>query len=219
MEGERKDNIYGKMLKITAELNAVAKNLRVGEGKNSYKATGEADILAAVKPLEEKYGVYSYPVDRQIVQADVLTVTSTYNGNAKETNKMFMRVETVYRFVNTDNPNEYIDIKSYGDGVDTQDKAPGKAMTYADKYALMKAYKIITGEDPDQYKSPDSGGSLGSDGLATSQEKAAFMAACNTAGVDYREVLVQVGVDGKMTKRQHGQALQILKSMQEQPNG
>ncbi len=28
-------------------------------------------------------------------------------------------------------------------------------MTYADKYALMKAYKIITGDDPDQNKSPD----------------------------------------------------------------
>ena len=28
-------------------------------------------------------------------------------------------------------------------------------MTYADKYALMKAYKIITGDDPDQEHSPD----------------------------------------------------------------
>ena len=28
-------------------------------------------------------------------------------------------------------------------------------MTYADKYALMKAYKIMTGDDPDQDKSPD----------------------------------------------------------------
>ncbi|MBR3243048.1 MAG: ERF family protein, partial [Parasporobacterium sp.] len=39
---------------------------------------------------------------------------------------------------------------TYGDGVDSQDKAPGKAMTYGDKYALLKAYKIITGDDPDQ---------------------------------------------------------------------
>lgn len=28
-------------------------------------------------------------------------------------------------------------------------------MTYGDKYALMKAYKIITGDDPDQTGSPD----------------------------------------------------------------
>ena len=53
----------------------------------------------------------------------------------------------------TDNPEEYIEITSYGDGIDSQDKSVGKAMTYADKYALMKGYKIITGEDPDQEES------------------------------------------------------------------
>lgn len=39
------------------------------------------------------------------------------------------------------------------------DKAPGKAMTYADKYALMKTYKISTGiaNDPDSIPSPDEG--------------------------------------------------------------
>ena len=61
-----------------------------------------------------------------------------------------MRIEVEYRFVNVDNPSEFIDITTYGDGVDSQDKAPGKAMTYADKYALLKAYKIETGDDPDK---------------------------------------------------------------------
>lgn len=42
-----------------------------------------------------------------------------------------------------------------GDGIDTQDKAPGKAMTYSDKYALLKAYKIISGDDPDQNPSEE----------------------------------------------------------------
>ncbi|MDQ9734072.1 ERF family protein, partial [Acinetobacter baumannii] len=64
-------------------------------------------------------------------------------------------IETIYKFVNVENPEESIEIISYGDGIDTQDKAVGKAMTYADKYALMKAYKIISGDDPDQDKSPD----------------------------------------------------------------
>ena len=66
-----------------------------------------------------------------------------------------MRVETTYRFVNIEDPNEFVDIKTYGDGIDSVDKAPGKAMTYGDKYALLKAYKIITGDDPDQKASED----------------------------------------------------------------
>lgn len=143
-------NIYQRMSAATSEISRVAKNLNVGFGKSSYKATGEADVLAAVKPIEEKYGIYSYPVSREIVESGVLESVSEYNGE-KTTKKLFqMRVSTVYRFVNIDKPEEFIDITTYGDGVDSQDKAPGKAMTYADKYALLKAYKIMTGDDPDQ---------------------------------------------------------------------
>lgn len=151
----KKMNIYEKMSCITNEITRVAKNLSVGVGKSSYKAVGEADVLAAIKPIEEKYGVYSYPCSRNIVEANVLTSTSTYNGEVTEKNSMFLRVETTYRFVNINNPSEYIDVVTYGDGVDSQDKAPGKAMTYADKYALLKAYKIETGDDPDQHKSEE----------------------------------------------------------------
>ena len=141
------DNIFYRMSKITEEISVVAKNLSVGYGKNSYKAVGEADVLAAVKPIEAKHGVYSYPVSREIIDSGVLT-TSGYDG--KEKNQMYMRIKTVYRFLCIDNPDSFIDIESFADGVDSQDKAPGKAMTYADKYALLKAYKIITGDDPDQ---------------------------------------------------------------------
>lgn len=148
-------NIYEKMSAITAEISAVAKNLNVGEGRSAYKAVGEADVLAAIKPIEAKHKVYSYPAKRNVIWTDVMTSVSTYKDTTKEVNKLCMRIETIYRFVNCENPEEYIDITTYGDGVDSQDKAPGKAMTYADKYALLKAYKIITGDDPDQFKSEE----------------------------------------------------------------
>lgn len=142
-------NLFEKMSAITMEISAVAKNLNVDMGRNSYKAVGEADILAAVKPIEAKHGVYSYPVSRRVIESAVITtVKKDY-----ETKQQFLRMEVTYRFVNMEKPVEYIEMTTYGDGVDPQDKAPGKAMTYADKYALMKAYKIITGDDPDQYGS------------------------------------------------------------------
>lgn len=143
------DNIFQRMQKITAEVSTVAKNLEVGFGSSKYKAVSEADILRAVKPIEEKYGVFSYPYDREIVESG----TMEREGRNGKTIQLYLRVKTVYRFVSVDDPTSYLDIVSYGDGVDTQDKAPGKAMTYSDKYALMKAYKIQTGDDPDQYAS------------------------------------------------------------------
>lgn len=139
-------NIFQKMSAITQEISTVAKNLQVGEGKNQYKAVGEADVLAAVKPVEAKHGVYSYPYSREIVESGEMVATTKYG----ERKSLYLRLKTVYRFVNMENPDEYIDITTYGDGVDTQDKATGKAMTYSDKYALLKAYKIQTGDDPDQ---------------------------------------------------------------------
>jgi len=149
-------NIFQKMEAITNELGFVAKNLNVAVSKNnSYKATGEVDVLEAVKPLENKYGVYSYAIDREIIESDTLTQNTQYG----EKTSLFLRMKVTYRFVNTDNPQDYIETISFAEGIDSGDKASGKAMTYADKYALMKSYKISTGEDPDQkaseeYKKP-----------------------------------------------------------------
>jgi len=138
----KKPNLYERLNAIANEVGYVNKNLVVQLGAHSYNAVGEADVLAAVKPLEKKYGVYSYPLEREIIAAEK---TTDSNGRAS----YFERIKVTYRFLNVDNPEEHIDIVSFGDGIDPSDKSVGKAMTYADKYALLKAYKIMTGEDPD----------------------------------------------------------------------
>lgn len=153
----KKMNLFQKLLAITNELPTVAKNLDVGVGQSTYKAVGEADVLRAVRPLEYKYGVYSYPYSRNIIESGKIE-NEVYDKIKKEKvmkNQLFERIEVVYRFVNVDKPDEFIDITTYGDGIDPADKSVGKGMTYADKYALLKAYKIVTGEDPDQEESGD----------------------------------------------------------------
>lgn len=159
IEELKKLNIYEKLMMITNELSSVAKNLEVGVGQNKYKAVGEADVLKAIKPLEFKYRIYSYPYSRKIIDSGIVELT-TYKGEIKK--NIFERIEVVYRFINVDNTSEYIDITTYGDGFDSQDKSVGKAMTYADKYALLKAYKIITGDDPDQHASEEINGKVDS---------------------------------------------------------
>lgn len=198
------DNIYKKMSAITAELTAVAKNLNVGIGKAAYKAVGEADVLAAVKPLEEKHGVYSYPYSRKIVEADLVTTTSEYQGKVTEKTNRYLRIETVYRFVNIDNPEEYIDITTYGDGIDPQDKAVGKAMTYSDKYALLKAYKIITGEDPDQFKSEEGK----TEKKLTNREKVIILA--KEKGIDVKELAKDYNLSSKTTEERYAEVLADL---------
>lgn len=149
-------NIFQRMSAITAELQTVAKNLTVETARGKgYKAVSERDIIDAVKPLEEKYGVYSYPCNRQVLESQTLESESTYNGNTTKKTTFFTRIMTTYRFVNVDDPDDYVETVTFAEGIDTQDKGSGKAMTYGDKYALMKAYKISTGDDPDQTASTE----------------------------------------------------------------
>ena len=204
-------NIFEKMSAITSELTAVAKNLSVGEGRSSYKAVGEADVLAAVRPLEVKHKVYSYPVDREIVTEQIMESEREYKGQVTKTQKQFMRVKTTYRFVNMEKPDEYIDMVAYGDGVDPQDKAPGKAMTYSDKYALLKAYKIITGEDPDQFKSEE-GKFSDKNQAAGTRQRGILYSLCGEDMDKYTAICKQVGCTDpkKMTYEQYGAALLLM---------
>lgn len=145
-------NIFQKLAAITADMQTVAKNLSIdtGNGK-SYKAVSERDVLDAVKPLEAKHGVYSYPVNRETLESERLETETKYGLKTS----FYTRIKTTYRFVNMDDPKDFIETVVFSVGLDSGDKGDGKAMTYGDKYALLKAYKISTGEDPDQQASVD----------------------------------------------------------------
>lgn len=158
-------NLFEKLSAISNNLEMVNKSflVEVSKGKG-YKAVSEADILSAVRPLEYQYKIFSYPISRRVVSQEIIKIS---DGEGKQKITYFERLETTYRFVDIEDPTQFIDIISYGDGIDNGDKSIGKAMTYADKYALMKCYKIITGEDPDkeaskttfcvpEYKTPSS---------------------------------------------------------------
>jgi len=168
MSEHKELNIIQKMNAITSVMPYIEKTMRVGTGTNSYKAVKEGDVLKAVKPLEKLYGVYSAPISSKIVAQDILKVVE-YD---KEKLKYYMRIEMTTRFHNEDNPTDFLDIISFGDGNDSLDKAPGKATTYAFKNALCKAYKIESGDDPDQNPSDPSPEELKAKADAEKKKKA-----------------------------------------------
>lgn len=196
-------NIFQKMSAVTNELQTVAKNLIVNTGKNnSYKAVSERDIIDAVKPLEIKYGIYSYPWDRQIIESQTLDSESEYQGKVTKKTTFFSRIKTTYRFVNIEKPDEYIDMVTFAEGIDAQDKGSGKAMTYADKYALMKAYKISTGDDPDQNASVETHYNNVRAGKAEQPKPAQsprkmLIARLNELGIDVNTYAREKGLNGQ----------------------
>jgi len=218
MEEIKKMNIYEKLQSITNELGTISKNLNVKiNNSQSYKAVSEKDVLDAIKPLEKKYRVYSYPSDRDVIDREFLEKQTEYKGKVTKTNTLFMRIETIYNFVNLDNPSESIQVKTYGDGLDTGDKAPGKAMTYADKYALMKAYKISTGDDPDKEASPEQGYSKSKQNKTTNSKtnyKVLLLSKLDEMEIDRNQYAKEHGLNSKTTQEEAKRLLDELKIQQ-----
>lgn len=204
-------NIYEKLLAITNELQTVKKNLNVSTGSGTYKAVSERDVLDAVKPLEVKYKVYSFPAERTIEESQLIEKTNKYGT----TTQLMSRIKTVYKFVNIEKPEECITTVTFAEGIDSQDKGSGKAMTYADKYALMKAYKISTGEDPDQEASKD-GFMKPKINLTNRQKLVEFVKKNN---LDFEEIANKYSLNKNSTEAEYGKVLAELEILNEDKGG
>lgn len=147
---EEKMNLYKKIQAVSNEIKNIEKNMTVGKGNYAYKAVQDIDVTLEVKQAETKYGLVSIPVRQELVKSEIVRVVKDGGG---ETIQYMDIVKMTLRIINLDNTSEFIDIESFGRGLDPGDKGFGKASTYARKYALLNAYKIATGEDPDENKS------------------------------------------------------------------
>ena len=154
-------NIYEKIQAVSLDVKNISKNMTVGGGAYSYKAVSDLDVTLAVKEAEAKHGIVSIPIKQELIKSEVYRSTKkeSYNGRdtEKETFTYVDDIKMTVRIINLENPDEFIDIETYGKGIDTGDKGFGKASTYARKYALLNAYKIATGDDPDKDASPEDG--------------------------------------------------------------
>lgn len=141
--------LYEKMFKVMEESEAIEKNMSVGFGSNSYKAISEASVLNAVKPLLRKHKLILFPI--KIEAKDMVDTFVTAKG---ESVRLMTQVKATYKIVDAESGESEI-LETIGNGVDTQDKASGKAMTYAYKALLQKTFCLFSGEDTDNEHSDD----------------------------------------------------------------
>lgn len=123
-------NIHQKILAIMAEVDYIQK----GDKKvnNQYKFVGHDQVSAVFHKKFVEHGIISIPTVIEISQ----------DGNRTQ---IMLNV----KFINVDNPQDVLSVDFPGYGVDGGDKGPGKAISYAYKYALLKTFCLETGDDPD----------------------------------------------------------------------
>ena len=144
-------NLYQRMIAVMDDVKRLQKDKQVGSGSYAYKAVSEEKVATTMRNAFIQHGLVIFPVSQVHRLTDY-----TRPGRGGELSIISLSsVDVVYKLVNVDNPAEYELIASSGTGVDNQDKGVGKAMTYSMKYALMRAFLIPTGEDPDDVHNED----------------------------------------------------------------
>lgn len=135
-------NITKAIIATMEDIEGVEKGLTVGEGKNAYKGVSDYDVKKLVRKAMMKNGLIIYPIENK-TELNIRVYDEVWNGVAKQKQSVFVSVDTKYKVQHTSG--ESIEISGSGHGVDSQDKAIGKATTYALKYALLYLFLIPTG--------------------------------------------------------------------------
>ncbi len=142
MSENGKPNIYQRLNAIMQEIGYVQK-----DKKNSFmnfKYVSHDAVTSALRPFLVTHGVV---VICDIVQHDVKEIAT---GKSDKPDRAYMTSVTAQvSFCNIDNPEDRIVVHSIGQGIDKNDLGPGKAVSYAYKYALLKTLALETGDDPE----------------------------------------------------------------------
>ena len=135
--------VYEKLLKIQKRLKAVTKDAKA----YNYDYVSGDKLLDIVRPMMDEYGLLLMPI--------VLNTTSepiTYKKWDKvaksviETTEVLHTIKMQMRWVDTEQT-EVIDIPFAAVGMNQFDKGYGSALTYAERYYLLKTFHISTSRD------------------------------------------------------------------------
>ena len=135
-------------MKIYKAINAVQTELstigitkdRTNSQGSGYKFRGIDDVYNAISPLLAKHGLCILP--RVLTRECVERISKS--GGAL----FYVTVEVEFDFVSAEDGSKHT-VKTFGEAMDSGDKATNKAMSAAYKYAAFQAFSIPTESDND----------------------------------------------------------------------
>ena len=131
-------NIYQRLNEVRKQVSYLQKKKEVrGQG---YNAVTHDEVTAYLRQPFIDSGIITVPFQ---TKSTFENVGETKNG------AVIIRYQAWYEisFINMDEPEQAVTVSVESHAMDHGDKAPGKAMSYAVKYAMLKILNIETGED------------------------------------------------------------------------
>lgn len=132
-------NIYQRLNEVRKDVAYIRKEKEV-TGAGAYKVVTHDQVTGEIRESLIKHGVLIVP--RLIKSACANSGSLTAKGIP------IIRYEAFYEidFINCD-AGDKVTVSIEAHALDQGDKAPGKAISYATKYAVLKLFSIETGED------------------------------------------------------------------------
>lgn len=129
-------NLYQKIADVKANIEGFTKDTK---GYN-YSYVSGSQVLHRIrnKMIEHNLLLVPYTENEEIEETK----------NAKGKTEHIVKLKLTYKWINADNPQEVLEVPFFAVGQqDDVSKAHGTALTYAERYFLMKFFNIPTDED------------------------------------------------------------------------
>ena len=140
------------ILKVMEAVNYLQKDKVVGSGSASYKSVTGAKVRAAIRSAMIKEGLTITTQNIEFTEEVSNWEESNQYGTKR---KQQVRITAKVDYLLEHTSGQSRTLQGLGTGVDSQDKAPGKALSYALKYTLLNLFVVPTGLDPDEIHSEE----------------------------------------------------------------
>lgn len=129
------------MHQVQAATRSLAANTEGQTGAARYNYVSGAKLLGVIRPLMDKLGLI---LTQEVV--DIKNEPITYMTRNGEKTEMFTTAHIRFTWVDTDDGSQVVN-DFFANGMNAWDKGLGSALTYAERYYLMKTFHIATDED------------------------------------------------------------------------
>ena len=142
-------NVYQKIIEVKKVVKNFLKDAETS-GKGSYTYTSGSQILSAIKEKMEEIGLLFLPVKTVHRGWTTFNYKNSYGDDKTD---FIVEGELFYEWINADEPTDRqrVSFEYYGQQNDIS-KAFGSALTYSERYLLLKSLGAPTDEDdPDKH--------------------------------------------------------------------
>jgi len=139
--------VYGKIAAVQADIAKEGISKDRSNSQQNYNFRGIDDVYNALAPLLAKHGLCVLPRMLSRRREERISIKE-WNGQKKESVLFYVTVEAEFDFIAAVDGSCHV-VRTFGEAMDSGDKATNKAMSAAYKYAAFMAFAIPTEGDND----------------------------------------------------------------------